>query len=239
MTDALIVAHGQPSDPEPAEAALAAFAARVSAQADGLDIGSATLAAKGSFEAALGRLRTDGVVYPLFMAKGWFVTDALPGRMAGHAARLLDPLGTDPGLPALAADALRAASTAKGWRVEDTEYLLAAHGSGRSRNPARVALDFAEEVRAILGVGDIGVGFVEEAPTIEDMARPMGSQAICLPVFARPGGHASEDVPQALDAAGFAGLRLPVLGELPEIPSLIAQRLTEAVGPQAQPAAIR
>ncbi|TDK51565.1 cobalamin biosynthesis protein CbiX, partial [Antarcticimicrobium luteum] len=54
--DALIVAHGQPSDPAPAEAALATLAARVQAHMPGRALGAATLAAPGALAAALARL---------------------------------------------------------------------------------------------------------------------------------------------------------------------------------------
>ena len=48
MSHAVIVAHGQPSDPEPAEAALAAFAAKVDALTGTVSVHSATLAAPGA-----------------------------------------------------------------------------------------------------------------------------------------------------------------------------------------------
>ena len=49
----LIVAHGQPSDPAPAEAILAQLAVAVSALLPGRKVGSATLAAPGALAAAL------------------------------------------------------------------------------------------------------------------------------------------------------------------------------------------
>ena len=73
---ALIVAHGQPSDPAPAEADLAVLAAAIAAQLPDWQISSATLADPD----ALARAITGpfGLVYPMFMAGGWFPTVELP-----------------------------------------------------------------------------------------------------------------------------------------------------------------
>ncbi|MCL6283934.1 cobalamin biosynthesis protein CbiX [Ruegeria sp. 2012CJ41-6] len=226
MPDALIVAHGQPSDPEPASAALAAFARGVEAHAPGLSLASATLAAPGELDAAVQTLPSHAPVYPLFMARGWFVTEVLPRRLGAQDLTILDPLGVDPTLPGLAAQVLSETIAQQGWAPQETTLVLAAHGSGRSRNPSAVANAFAEALKPMLDGGDIRVGFVEEPPSIEDAARGAGARAICLPFFACQGGHATEDVPQALKAAGFQGRLLPVLGELPPVKQRIAEQLS-------------
>ena len=77
----LILAHGQPSDPLPAAAELAAFAAKVAALMPGVAVTSATLAEPG----ALGRAvagRASGLVYPMFMAGGWFTRVQIPAKLA-------------------------------------------------------------------------------------------------------------------------------------------------------------
>ncbi|MFC3615267.1 sirohydrochlorin chelatase [Lutimaribacter marinistellae] len=224
MPELLIVAHGQPSDPDPAEAALARFAARVQNETSDLTIRSATLAAPGRLEAAVAALPEKAAIYPLFMAKGWFVTSALPARLNGRAIPVLDPLGVDPDLPDLTADHLRTVIADRNQSPAETPIVLAAHGSGRSRNPARVANDFALALSGKLGAPALRVGFVEEQPSIEEAAQGLDTTAICLPFFALLGGHTIDDVPRALDAAGFTGLRMPVLGELPPVPALIARR---------------
>lgn len=82
---ALIVAHGQPSDPCPAEAALSRFAERVAAQLPaGWQVEAATLAAPGALEAALagaGAGASPLLVYPMFIADGWFTQVNLPARL--------------------------------------------------------------------------------------------------------------------------------------------------------------
>ncbi|MFA3917619.1 CbiX/SirB N-terminal domain-containing protein [Ruegeria hyattellae] len=231
MPDALIVAHGQPSDPEPASAELAAFARGVEAHAPGLSLASATLAAPGELDAAVQTLPSQAPVYPLFMARGWFVTEVLPRRLGAQDLTILNPLGVEPDLPRLAAQTLSETMAQQGWQPQDTTLVLAAHGSGRSRNPSAVVNAFADMLKPMLHGCDIRVGFVEEPPSIEDAARGIGARGICLPFFACQGGHANEDVPQALKAAEFQGILLPVLGELPPVKRRIAEQLSTYTDP--------
>lgn len=228
MPHAVIVAHGQPSDPEPAEAALADYARSVDALCPDITVVSATLAAPGQFESCLQKLPDDTVLFPLFMAKGWFVTSALPKRLDERPLRILDPLGVDPEMPNLVAQALTEALAQRQWQATETDFVLAAHGSGRSRNPSAVALHFAEALGQTLPFKSLRVGFVEEPPSISDAASKAGARAICLPFFACTGGHVLEDIPQELEKAAFQGDTLPVVGELPGIQRHIAATLSKA-----------
>jgi len=230
MTDApalsaLIVSHGQPSDPEPPEAALAALAGRVQTHMPGRAVGSATLAAPGTLEVALERLAPGGAIYPFFMADGIFVRKTLPARLGGHSARVLAPLGRDPNLSALAARHLVAECAARGWRPEEASLLIAAHGSARGPRAAAAARDFGAALTALWPGSAPLFGFVEEAPTLAEAARDLPGRTLCLPFFAAEGGHYREDVPEALEAARFAGALLPPLGQHPGVPALIAAAL--------------
>ncbi len=223
--EALIVAHGQPSDPAPAETALAQLAARVQAHLPARRVGAATLAAPGALEAALQRLVPDGVVYPFFMADGIFVRRTLPERLGGHPARILPPLGRDPGLPALAAGHLRAECAARGWDAAAVTLLIAAHGSARGPRAAAAARDFGAALATLWPGPAPQYGFVEEAPFLAEAARGLTARTLCLPFFAAEGGHYREDVPDALVKAGFTGVLLPPLGQHRQVPELIGQAL--------------
>lgn len=227
MPHAVIVAHGQPSDPAPAEASLAAFAHSVNALCPQISVQSATLAAPLALENCLDALPDDTAIYPLFMAKGWFVTSALPKRVGSRNIRILDPLGTDPNLPKLVAESLRTALARNSWSANKIDLVLAAHGSGRSRNPAKVATEFASSLNTLLPFKSVRVGFVEEPPSIAEAAADAGVKSICLPFFACTGGHVLEDVPQDLSRAKFQGVVMPVVGELPEIQRHIARTLSD------------
>lgn len=222
---ALIVAHGQPSDPHPAEAALADLTARVQACLPDTPIASATMANPGALERAIERLPMDAPIYPLFMADGWFVKTALAERLQGHALRILPPLGLDARLPDLAAVLARQAIDDAGWELADTHVLLAAHGSMQGDAAARSARDFANHLAAGLPFAGIAIGFLEEAPYLASAAVHMPARSICLPFFSMRGEHVRDDVPEALSRAGFTGPVLPPFCQYDGIVRLIADTL--------------
>ncbi len=225
---AIIVSHGQPSDPDPAEETLAQFTSQVAAALPDWQVSSATLAKEGALEAALEQAGGYVWVYPLFMTAGWFTQDALKKRLGDHPAEVLAPFGVDPGLPKMAADLLQGVLAENGWRAEETTLFIAAHGSGRSRNSARDTQAFAAALSALIPWAELRVGFVEEPPLVLDMAMNLGPKSICLPFFAAKGGHVIEDIPEALNAARFEGVCLDPIGCAPAIPALVADALRQA-----------
>lgn len=224
---ALIVAHGQPSDPAPAEAELASLAQAVAEHLPGWIITSATLADPDALPCAVAG--ETGFVYPMLMADGWFTATHLPQRLASAYAanwRILAPFGLDPEVQALTVKiALDAAQNAPPM----LEVLLAAHGSFRSNAPSDVAYAMVRHLQAA-GIGHVEAGFIDQSPKISDVARNFGPNAICLPFFAANGGHVTDDLPQALAESGFAGRLLPPVGLDPRVPGLIARALAAALG---------
>lgn len=230
VADVLIVAHGSPADPEPQEAAMKALAVRVAMRLPGWRVRGATLAAPGALEAALARL-SDPLIYPFFMAEGWFTRTALPKRLAAAGAAHLAPLpafGSDPALPALVRDLALAACHQRGWVPGDTTLLLAAHGSQVSRASALATEGMAETLRAAGDFAAITCGFVEEAPHLADAARGLPDRSLCLPLFALSAGHVTGDVPEALETADFSGGLLPPVGAAAGVADLVAGGLIRA-----------
>lgn len=224
---ALIVAHGQPSDPAGAERGLARLAGGVGAKLPGWRVGSATLAQPGALETAVRDLGLP-VVFPLFMADGWFTESELPRRLAAAGAggaTVLPAFGLMEEVAALAVKAARLAVLGRHWRVEESCLVLAAHGSGRSRAPAAAAGRIAVAVRAALPFRELRLGFIEEAPSLREAATGTGERTVCLPLFVARWGHVLTDVPAALAAAGFRGPCLAPLGARPEVPGIIAAAL--------------
>ncbi|MDB5666339.1 sirohydrochlorin chelatase [Cypionkella sp.] len=220
----IIVAHGQPSDPAPAAAELAALAAKVEAHLPGQIVASATLAEPESLGRVVTKLGQGGLLYPLFMAGGWFTRTHLPARLQSVGAvgwQVLEPLGCDPALHELAVKvAAEALETRKG------PILLAAHGSFKSPVPSDIARHVAAKIRSELGC-DVRVGFIDQSPQLAEIT-DLGPDAICLPFFAAAGGHVTSDIPAALARSGFSGTLLPALGLRPEIPALIGQAIRAA-----------
>lgn len=224
MPDALLIAHGSPADPEPQERALQALAARVRLWCPGWRIRGTTLALPGALERAIAAL-PDAVIFPFFMAEGWFTRKQLPKRLAEAgmtAPRQLPAFGHSAGLTALAREI--ALQTARQHGLPETAtLLLAAHGSQVSRASANRTEEIAATLRTTTTFRVV-TGYVEETPLLHDAARIDGP-ALCLPLFATRAGHVAQDVPEALATAGFSGPLLPAIGESPEAARLIADAL--------------
>jgi sirohydrochlorin ferrochelatase len=218
---ALIVAHGQPSDPGPAGAALAGLATRVGALLPGWQLGAATLAEPGSVSAAVTGHRT-GVVFPMFMAGGWFTRVQIPARLAEAGATgwtVLEPFGCDPSLHDLCVTLAREAGS--------REMILAAHGSFKSSVPSDIAHHVAGRIATEVGMR-VETGFIDQSPQLASLAG-LAPDAVCLPFFAAEGGHVSDDIPRALQQAGFKGRVLPPVGLDDRVPGIIATAIARGV----------
>lgn len=225
MTDktALLVAHGSPSHPEEQEAALRDLAAKVEAAAPGWRVGGATLAAKGAFDAAVTTLGAP-LVYPYFMAEGYFTRRVLTPMAQKAGLEIAAPFGVEPALVGVVAARLRGVLAKQGWQAETVRLVLAAHGSAVSKRSKESPLAFAAALQSALGFRAADVGLIEEPPFLAEVAKGAGA-AICLPFFALASGHIEEDVPEALAAAGFAGPVLEPFIGWEETPALIARSL--------------
>lgn len=222
---AIIVSHGQPSEPNPAEITLAELATRVARQLPDWTIASATLAKPGALELAVEKAGPDALIYPFFMTDGWFTRTMVPKRLGRADARILPPLGTDPALPDVATEYLGEELAQRDWLANETHLIIASHGSGKSRNSARDTECFAEALAARITFANIRTGYIEEPPFLKDAAQIGTKQAICLPFFAAQGGHVIDDIPEALNQVGFGGSRLHPIGTHPRIPAMIAAAL--------------
>ena len=212
---ALIVAHGQPSDPAPAADALKRLAVKVARHLPGWDVRSATLAEPGAIAREVAG-RTGGVVFPMFMAGGWFTRVQIPARMVEAGAvgwQMSEPFGCDPAVHDLCVTLAREAAT--------DAVILAAHGSFKSSVPSDIARHVAGRIAAEVGV-PCALGFIDQEPRLGTLTKADG---VCLPFFAAEGGHVTEDIPAALLGAGFRGRILPAVGLDARVPGIIAAAL--------------
>lgn len=216
---ALIVAHGQPSDPRAAGAALEALAVKVEAVLPGWSVGAATLAEEGAVDRAVAG-RAGGVVFPMFMAGGWFTRVQIPKRLAEAGAvgwTVLEPFGCDPAVHDLCVEIAREAGAG--------EVILVAHGSFKSPAPSDIAHHVAGRIAAETGA-EVAAGFIDQEPQLATLT---GRGGVCLPFFAAEGGHVSEDIPAALAEAGFRGRILPPVGLDRRVPGIIAAAIARGV----------
>ena len=221
----LLVAHGSPSDPDTQEAALTALADRVDTALPGVRVRGATLAAPGCFETAVAELGAP-LLYPFFMADGYFVRRILGDKAKAHGLSVLSPFGHEPALTELIEATLIAKLASQGWAASDTTLLVAAHGSAVSQKNAETTEALTARLQKSLGFRKARSGFVEQEPFLGDVARKLG-QAICLPFFALRAGHYIDDVPEALASCDFSGPVLPPFIEWSATPTLIAQSLSD------------
>ncbi|MER5172060.1 CbiX/SirB N-terminal domain-containing protein [Thioclava kandeliae] len=227
MKTVIIVAHGSPSDPDTKQAALEALAEKIRPLCPEIRVRAATLAKDGALAKAVNDCETP-VIYPFFMAEGWFTKREIPRRLKelGCKAQHMDPFGIDPALEKLILDECLAAAAQAGLDSRATDLILCAHGSKIARKSKDSAYAMAEKLRRSGAFWRVRVGLIEEPPFLEDVART-SNQGVCLPFFALRAGHVDGDIPEALDNAGFSGPRLPPIGEHPEIPALIARALKQ------------
>ena len=224
----VLVSHGSPSDPDPQERDISELARKVGARLPGCDLRGATLAAKGALDGAVAGL-SNPIIFPHFMADGWFVSSQLPKRLraAGLAQwRMAPPLGLLPNLPDLALGMCLSIMEQNRLPAGKTVLIVAAHGSPSDPRPAQATYGFAKALKRSGAFRDIRVGFVDETPSLEDAARVEGP-ALLLPFFAARAGHVLMDLPEAVEAARFEGPVLAPIGTWPSIPRLIAQGLTD------------
>lgn len=224
VTDIAIVAHGQPGDPGPLQRYVADLAARVDALLPDLCVRGATLACTDS----LSQIVTTRLIYPLFMADGWFTQTEMPRRLhaAGvHPAMVADPLGLDPDLPAIGLKVALDAAAMAGLTPADTTLIVAGHGSGRGEAAANACRRFADAIARQGRFARVVTGFIEQQPWLADVARLPGP-CLCLPFFATAAVHVTHDIPAAMDKAGMTGPVTPPLGLDPDIAALIARRLS-------------
>ncbi|MFN3577864.1 MAG: cobalamin biosynthesis protein CbiX [Tabrizicola sp.] len=216
---AVIVAHGQPSDPRPAGAALEALAAEVGALMPGWSVGAATLAEAGAIARAVAG-RPGGLVFPMFMAGGWFTRVQIPQRLAEAGAGdwvVLEPFGCDRSVHDLCVTIVRETGA--------DQVILAAHGSFKSSAPSDIALHVAGRIAAETGA-EVTAGFIDQDPRLASLT---GRGGVCLPFFAAAGGHVSDDIPAALAEAGFTGRLLPPVGLDARVPRIIAAAIAAGV----------
>lgn len=154
------------------------------------------------------------LVYPLFLADGYFSRVRLPDLLLAAAGsrpvRVLAPLGLDPALVGIVAGKAQAAIAQAGFAVERTTVVLLAHGSP-SDPASRAATDLMAARLAEQGVfRAVRTAFLEEPPSLAQAVAEISGPVAVVGLFVGEGLHGGADVPQLLDEIGrdalvFAG----------------------------------
>lgn len=230
---ALLVAHGDRGGPAP-NATLASQAAAVRSLtgapvAVGLLKGEPTIEEGLAEAAAAGAARM--LVYPLFMADGYFVAKVRE-RIAAVGLTpeptLLTPLGLDPGLPDILVTQALGVAVPAGFEPLSSRLLIVGHGS--KLGPASATATRKAAVRAALArrFASVTTAFLEEEPFLEDALRASASPTVVSGFFSGDGMHAGEDVPEAIAEACANAIYVGAIGNNPAVAPLIAAALADA-----------
>jgi sirohydrochlorin cobaltochelatase len=149
-------------------------------------------------------------LYPLFMSDGYYVRDAIPGRLGiangvdaqRRRIRIDAPLGLHPGLPRLLANAASRAALGDGIVPSSATLLLVAHGSATSTRSADVARRLRDAIAGECAFARLEVAFLEEPPFLPETLSACPRPVIVIGLFAGCGMHVEDDLHGAVQALG-------------------------------------
>lgn len=231
----VLVAHGDRGGASP-NAALRAQAKAVSARVTPAHVCAGVLKGEPSLESALAEAGATGaqriVVYPLFMADGYFmrkVRERVAAAGLSHAPAILDPLGLDPALPEILLQETEKMASREGIEPVSARLLVVGHGSKLGPAAANATRKAAARAAIARRFATVTTAFLEEEPFLDDMLRRGGAQpTVVAGFFFGDGMHAGEDVPDAIEETGANAIYTGAIGNSPAVANLIASAITAA-----------
>ncbi|MEM1371912.1 MAG: CbiX/SirB N-terminal domain-containing protein, partial [Pseudomonadota bacterium] len=166
------------------------------------------------------------LIYPFFIAPGYFVGRVLPRRIQesglADTCRVLAPFGSDAGLPELITKRALGMAVREGWKPQDVRLLLVGHGS-RSGAPASATATraMAAKLKRMTNFAEVAVAYLEEPPLVASVLKKSSRSTIAVGFFCGDGLHSAEDVPEALSAWGGKSVYTGPVGAGPEVASLM------------------
>lgn len=146
------------------------------------------------------------VVYPYFMADGYFVNRVLKHRISamklGLTPLFAPPLGLDPRLPELVSSTALKVAANQSCPVAEARLLIVGHGSKISRASAAATQSVADAIKDGSGFQSVETAYLEEAPFFSDRLTASRIPTIVSGFFSSGGMHGAEDVASAISDAG-------------------------------------
>ncbi len=239
----LLAAHGErgeAAEGERANASVVRLAAELSALGVAAEVRCGFMKGEPTIRDALRAFTTpEIVVYPLFLAEGYFTRVRLPELIgAAEVAQpvtMLPPLGVDPALAGLVLERAVRVAAARGFAAAETWLVLVAHGSANHASSRRAADHLARRIAMRWRFAGVTAAFLEEVPRIEDVLRAVPGPAVVAGLFAGEGLHGREDLGRLIAAADRTDL-VPIgnVGTWPELADFVAAALRDGA-----PAAFR
>jgi sirohydrochlorin cobaltochelatase len=174
------------------------------------------------------------LVYPLFMAAGYFTNKVLPERISsaslGPACSMLPPLGLDPALPQMMLDCAVATARGAGLVPAHARLLVVGHGSAGARASAKSTERAACWLRKTQTFAYTEAAFLEEEPFLRSRLGGAHPSTVVIGFFSGDGLHAAEDVPGAIRKADADAVYAGSVGRLPRVADLIQSAALRALG---------
>ena len=232
----VLVAHGERGG-DFANSALLSHAGALRREGRFAAVTAGVLNGSPSLEQALEGAAASGaeeiLVYPFFMADGYFCNKVVPKRIAaaGLADRchMLPPLGLDPGLPPLLLRDAVAAARSAGFDSQASRLLVVGHGSKGSRASVRATEEVAAIVARVGAFGSVATAFLEEPPFLDDALVGPRPPTVVVGFFSGDGLHAAEDVPGAIADTAANAVYVGAVGGKPGVVDLIVAAVGRAV----------
>ena len=144
------------------------------------------------------------LIYPFFMADGFFCNRILPKKIAeatgsdprepGSPAQLLKPFGVSDWLEDAVMGALVRDMDQLGLIGSQPHLLIAAHGASVDRQSSKRANELADSLRQTGYFRDVSCAFLDEAPHLNCVIGTMLPNTLVLPLFNGLGSHSVDDM---------------------------------------------
>ncbi len=174
------------------------------------------------------------LVFPMFMAAGYFTGTVLPSRIAEAGLCLpisiLPPLGLDPSLPPMMLKQAVAAATGAVLEPRHSRLLVVGHGSAGARASAKSTERVACWLRKTATFAYTETAFLEEEPFLATQLNGRHPPTVVFGFFAGDGLHAAEDVPGAITTASADAVYAGPVGPSLQIADLIQTAAFRALG---------
>lgn len=171
------------------------------------------------------------VIVPFMMADGYLsekitngLTSTLSQRSPGLRVYTAQPIGLRPEIADFVIERAQEILSGRQWRAEDSRLVLVAHGSSVRPESRRITESQTEAIRTGGRFKSVALALLEEAPRVDDvLAEDMG-QSVVVGLFAAPGGHALDDVSEAIRASGRHNIaNAGPVGLAPDISGLVVR----------------
>lgn len=179
----------------------------------------------------------DVLVYPLFLADGYFSRVRLPRLIAAAQAaspkprrvRVLPPLGLDPALADVVAATARRMAGEIGIACDAATLVLVAHGTPRHKASRQAAETLARRLETRALFRGVRAAFLEEPPSLAEVIAGVGGPVLVVGLLAGEGLHGGVDVPHILEEIARADVAFAGnIGTFTDIADIVAAAVRRA-----------